>query len=233
MDWNVLIEFDKQLLLMVNGSQSLFLDGMVKTLTTAATWIPLYISLFYLVLKNNDAVQKIAFIVVCAGLCVLIAGTLDDMLVKPNVARWRPTHDPEIGMMVDVVNDYRGGNYGFFSAHASNTFSIAVFFSLLVRSRLLSFFLIGWSLINCWTRMYLGVHYPGDILFGLLWGGIVGTAVWYLHYRVVGIVQKKQTYISTQYTPTGYQIEDVDVVISVLIFTLIYAVLRGCYFLYV
>lgn len=232
MDWSALIEFDKQLLLAVNGSQSLFLDGLVKTLTTATTWIPLYVALFYLVLKNNDTVQKVLLIVGCALLCVLVAGSLDDMIVKPLVGRWRPTHDPEIGMMVDVVNGYRGGNYGFFSAHASNTFSLAVFFSLLVRNRLLTLFLVTWSLINCWTRMYLGVHFPGDIMVGLLWGGIVGTAVWLLHQRITRSWANSQTFVSSHYTVSGYQIVDVDVVISVLLLTFFYALIKACLFLY-
>jgi len=233
MDWNTLISFDKELLLAVNGSASLFLDGLVKTLTTAATWIPLYLALFYLVLKNNDSTKKILLIVACAALCVLIAGSLDDLVVKPLVARWRPSRDPEIGILVDTVNDYRGGRYGFFSAHASNTFSIAVFFSLLIRSRLLTLFLIGWSFVNCWTRLYLGVHFPGDILVGLLWGGFVGMSVYFLYVRVSRNWSSKRKYVSAQYTSTGYLRVDVDVVISVLLFTLIYAVLRACYYLYV
>ena len=233
MDLNAIIEFDKQLLLAVNGSDSLFLDGLAKTLTTAATWIPLYISLFYMVVKNNDTVQKITIIVLCAGLCVLFAGGIDDMVVKPMVARWRPTHDPEIGMLVDVVNGYRGGKYGFFSAHACNTFSIAVFFSLLVRSRLLTCFLFGWSFINCWTRLYLGVHYPGDILVGLLWGLTVGVSIWFLYKKITDRWISSRNYVSEQYTSTGYVLHDIDVVVSVLVLTIIYAILSACFFLYV
>ena len=135
MDWDSIIQMDKQLLLALNGSDSLFVDYLAKSLTTAATWIPLYISLFYVVVKNNDNFRRILFILCCAGLCILFAGTVDDLIVKPGVARWRPTHDYQIGMLVDVVDGYRGGKYGFFSAHAANTFSIALFFSLLMRSR--------------------------------------------------------------------------------------------------
>lgn len=232
MDWNAIIELDKQLLLVLNSSDSLFIDGLAKTLTAATLWIPLYISLFYLVLKNSDSLMKVLLVLAGAGLCVFIAGSLDDMIVKPMVARWRPTHDNEIGMIVDVVNGYRGGRYGFFSAHASNTFSIAIFFSLLIRSRLLTVSLITWSLVNCWTRMYLGVHYPGDILCGLLWGGIVGVGVWLLYRQVYKRLFTSKVFVSTYYTTTGYQLVDVDVVISVLVFTLIYAIMRACFYLY-
>lgn len=232
MDWNAIIELDKQLLLVLNGSDSLFIDGLAKTLTAATLWIPLYISLFYLVLKNSDSLMKVLLVLAGAGLCVFIAGSLDDMIVKPMVARWRPTHDNEIGMIVDVVNGYRGGRYGFFSAHASNTFSIAIFFSLLIRSRLLTVSLITWSLVNCWTRMYLGVHYPGDILCGLLWGGIVGVGVWLLYRQIYKRLFTSKVFVSTYYTTTGYQLVDVDVVISVLVFTLIYAIMRACFYLY-
>ncbi len=233
MDWNALIELDKQLLLAVNGSDSLFLDGLAMTLTTASTWIPLYLSLLYMVVKNNDTVQKILLILVCAGLCVLLAGAVDDLVVKPNIARLRPTHDPEIGSLVDVVNGYRGGQYGFFSAHACNTFSIALFMSLMVRSRLLTCFLVGWSLLNCWTRLYLGVHYPGDILVGLIWGSIVGTSVWLLHRKISSNWSTGLNFVSEQYTSTGYMTNDIDVVISVFILTLFYAILRACFFLYI
>ena len=228
-----LIDYDRWLLLAVNGSASLYLDGVAKTLTTAATWIPLYIALFCMVVRNNDFVRKIAFIMLCAGLCYLLAGAVDDAFVKPMVARWRPTHDPVIGWQVDVVNDYRSGKYGFFSAHASNTFSIAIFFSLLVRSPLLTVALVTWSLTNCWTRLYLGVHFPGDILCGLLWGGFVGSLVYYFFLRVERRFDNGMKFVSSQYTATGYQRRDADIVVSVLVFTLLYALSRACYMLYV
>ena len=229
MDWGTLIDLDRELLLMLNGSQSLYLDTLVKTLTTAATWIPLYVSLFYVVLKNNDSVPKILLVVASALLCVVLAGTVDDELVKPGVARWRPTHDDAIGIFVDTVNGYRGGRYGFFSAHASNTFSLAIFFSLLIRSRLLTVFLVLWSLVNCWTRLYLGVHFPGDILVGLTWGAIVGITVYYIFYkRIYKRMNNGANYVSSQYTTTGYLLSDMDVVVSVLVLTFIYALLRAC-----
>lgn len=223
-----LIQFDKWLLLTLNGSKSLFMDDLVTILTTASTWIPLYIALLYLVIKNNENVRQILLVVGCAALCICLTGTIDDTLVKPLVARWRPTHDPQIGMLVDVVNGYRGGNYGFFSAHAANTFSIAIFFSLLVRSRILTISMILWSLVNCWTRIYLGVHYPGDIVCGLLWGGCIGVLVYYIYYRIYHCISGNINFISSQFTSTGYQLEDISVVLSVLAYTLVYVLIKTC-----
>ena len=225
---STLVEYDKDLLLSLNGSDSLYLDRVMRVLTATVTWVPLYISLFYVVLNNNDNFRKVMMILCGAGLCVLLAGTVDDMIVKPMVGRWRPTHDPEIGMMVDIVDGYRGGRFGFFSAHASNTFSIAVFFCWLVRSRLLSLALILWSFTNCWTRLYLGVHFPGDILVGLLWGGLVGSTVYFLYYRLSRNMTSRRRFISSQYTSTGFQRSDCDVPVAVLVFTLVFALIKSC-----
>ena len=150
-----IIQFDKQLLLLVNGSDSTFLDWVVMTLTNAKTWIPLYLSLLYVVIRANRNVRDVLLILCAAGLCVLLAGTIDDEIVKPLVARWRPTHDPQIGSLVDVVDGYRGGDYGFFSAHASNTFSIALFFSLLVSWVIGAVLTYGWYRMGKWKNIKL------------------------------------------------------------------------------
>lgn len=210
-----LIQFDKHLLLMLNGSDSVFLDYVVMTLTNAKTWIPLYLALFYVVIKSNMTKKDILFVVAAAGFCVLCAGGFDDSVVKPLVARWRPTHDPQIGMLIDTVDNYRGGNYGFFSAHASNTFSIALFFSLLMRRRWLVVTLVCYSLVNCWTRLYLGVHYPGDITVGLIWGSIVGYCVYRLYCKIT--------------IPAVYSERICYVPIVVFLLTLLFALCRGYY----
>jgi undecaprenyl-diphosphatase len=217
MDWQAIIDLDKELLLWFNGSQSLYLDSLVRTLTNGWTWLPLYLSLCFVVIKNNDTVQKILFVIACAGLCILIAGTVDDEIVKPTVARWRPTHDPQIGMLVDIVDGYRGGLYGFFSAHASNTFSLTIFFWWLMRSRLLTTAMVLWSLTNCWTRLYLGVHYPGDILVGLCWGFISGSLVFLFYHRVTRNQKRK------------YMPGDMNIPVGVLVFTLVFALIKSSF----
>ena len=227
MDFSLLQEFDRQVLSFFNGSDSLFLDGVAMTFTSGLTWIPLYVALVYLVIKNNESMSQIFLIIACALGCIFLADGIADYIVKPLVARWRPTNDPVIKYTIDVVDNYRETKFGFFSAHAANTMSLAVFLCLLIRSRLLNGFLIAWSLLNCWTRMYLGVHYPGDILVGLLWGVIVGVLVYLLFIRIYFKISPNLNYISSHYTSTGYSHHDIDVVILVACLELLYVVIWG------
>ena len=221
-------DIDRELLLGINGSDSLYLDRLVRTLTNGLTWIPLYLSLFYMVMKNNDNFRRLLLVLGGAGLCILLAGTVDDVIVKPLVARWRPTHDPQIGILVDIVDGYRGGKYGFFSAHASNTMSIATFFCWLARSHRLSIALVIWSLVNCWTRMYLGVHFPGDILVGLIWGITVGTGVYFLYRRLTRGMYMPRNLNPVQYTTTCYRRQDCNWPIAVFIYTLLFVFIKAC-----
>ena len=224
---DVLIPLDQELLLLLNGSRSVYFDRLIDQLTTASTWIPLYVALLLMVVKNNASIRQVVFIIVCATLCVLLAGTVDDMCVRPMVARLRPTHDPTIGILVDVVDGYRGGKYGFFSAHAANTMSIAVYFSLLVRHKVFTLMMVGWSLLNCYTRLYLGVHYPIDILVGLTWGTLVGLLIWLVQRRFTTTLNSG--FISSQFTSTGYRLCDIDMVNVVLLLIYFYALIVSCW----
>ena len=222
-----LIEIDQSMLLSFNGGDSMFVDGVAFVLTSGLTWIPLYLALLYLVIKNNETMAQIGLIIGCSILCIILADGISEHLFKPWIARPRPSNDPIIKYSVHIVNNIRGMDYSFFSAHAANTMSIAVFFCWLVRSRLLSIFLVLWSLLNCWTRMYLGLHYPGDILVGILWGFIVGSLVYLFFLRIYFMVRPKLNYVSSQYTSTGYALSDVHVVITMLLLTCCYAVICG------
>lgn len=227
---HTLIEIDRNLLVFFNGSDSLFLDNLVVTLTSGLTWIPLYLSLLYIVIKNNETMKQIMLVIGCVCLCMLISDGVVDFIVKPMVGRLRPTHDPAIKYSLDVVNNIRENQFSFFSAHASNTFCIAVFFSLLVRNCKFVVAMIIWSLLNCWTRLYLGVHYPSDILVGILWGGFVGAFVYYIYIKSYLHIHSDFYYISSKYTSTGYNQMDIDIILSVLVVILLYAIIRSLIF---
>ena len=227
MDFSKIQDMDMQVLSIFNGSDNIMLDQMVQILTSGLTWIPLYVMLFFVVMRNNETMGQIAPVVGSAIFCVLFADGLVDGIIKQLAERWRPSNDPTFKYMVQVVDDIRLKGYSFCSAHAANTMSLAVFFSLLIRSKLLTITLVIWSLINCWTRLYLGVHYPSDILCGMIIGIIVGILVYLLYYKIYLRISPKINYISNQYTSTGYDHDDIDKAMVILMLTLVYVVTRS------
>ena len=227
MDFSKIQDMDMQVLSLFNGSDNIMLDQMVQILTSGLTWIPLYVMLFFVVMRNNETMGQIALVVGSAIFCVLFADGLVDGIIKQLAERWRPSNDPTFKYMVQVVDDIRPKGYSFCSAHAANTMSLAVFFSLLIRSKMLTITLVIWSLINCWTRLYLGVHYPSDILCGMIIGIIVGILVYLLYYKIYLRISPKINYISNQYTSTGYDYDDIDKVMVILMLTLVYVVTRS------
>lgn len=227
MDFSKIQDMDMQVLSLFNGSENIMLDQMVQILTSGLTWIPLYVMLFFVVIRNNETMGQIALVVGSAIFCVLFADGLVDGIIKQLAERWRPSNDPTFKYMVQVVDDIRLKGYSFCSAHAANTMSLAVFFSLLIRSKMLTITLVIWSLINCWTRLYLGVHYPSDILCGMIVGIIVGILVYLLYYKIYLRISPKINYISNQYTSTGYDHDDIDKAMVILMLTLVYVVTRS------
>lgn len=221
---------DRQLLEFFNGSNSVFLDSVALTFTSGLTWIPLYVALLYLVIKNSENMAQFGLIVASVLLCMLLSDGVAEYLVKPYVGRLRPSADPAVKYLIDVVGNYRESTtFSFPSAHAANTAAVAVFFSLLVRNKSLSVMLLLWSVLNCWTRLYLGVHYPGDILVGFLWG-ILSAVVSYGVYRAIYFrLRPRLNYISSQYTSTGYNHEDIDIVLLTGVLLCLYVVMRAVF----
>lgn len=215
-----LISVDQYVLTFFNDSHSLFLDSMVPMLTSGITWIPLYIGMLYLVVKNNETMPQIGLIVASAFCCIIFAGGVDDFIVKPLVARPRPCNDPSFKYLLDIIPGTTEQSFSFFSAHAANTMSLACFFSLVVRDRLLTATIFAWSLLNCWTRLYLGVHYPSDVIVGIIYGILVGSVVYFFSRKIYYKFNPKITYISTQYTSTGYSKDDISVLPTIVVITI-------------
>ncbi len=218
---------DLKILSFFNGSESLFVDNVALILTSALTWIPLYLSLLYVVIKNNETPRQIILVVGCALMALALSEVVSDLIIKPLVGRLRPSLDPMVKYSINIVDGYRASGYSFFSSHASNTFSIALFFLLLFKSRTFSIAIVIWSAINCWTRLYLGVHYPSDIIVGLLFGAISGFAAYMVYIKLYMKISSGFNYISSKYTPTGYNREDIDIVLLVEVITFVYVIIRA------
>ena len=227
MDFSSIQNLDLQVLQWFNGSNNVVLDQMVQLFTSGLTWIPLYIVLFIIVIRNNETMGQIALIVGAAFLCVLLSDGIADGIIKPLAARVRPVNDPTVKYSLHIVSHTLLKDFSFCSAHAANTMAIAMFFSFLVRSKLITITLVTWSLLNCWTRLYLGVHYPSDIVCGLLLGAIVGILVYLGYCKLYSRISPRIKYISNQYTSTGYDHDDIDIFMTVIMVILLYVIIRG------
>lgn len=172
---------DEDILLLVNGNHTPFLDQVMLFVSDRLMWIPLYFMLL-IILYRKTGFKKGVF--VCILIAALITATDQTCasILRPLIGRLRPSNpDNTISDFIVLVNDYRGGRYGFPSCHAANTMALAIFLSLLLKNRYATIGLIVWSLLVSYSRIYLGVHYPSDILGGL----IIGTLFALIYYQPV------------------------------------------------
>ncbi|MCF8235951.1 MAG: phosphatase PAP2 family protein [Bacteroidales bacterium] len=172
-----LIEIDKELFLYLNGLHKPFLNQLMFYISEKWIWVPLYAFFVYLMWTR----YRKHFWITLIGAAVLV--TLSDQihlhLFKNAFERLRPTYDPAIQHMVHTVNNYRGGQYGFVSGHATNSFAVATFVSVLLAGKYkwLTPLVLFWAALVSYSRIYLGVHFPGDILGGMLLGSFLGILI--------------------------------------------------------
>ena len=174
-DW--LNTIDTQVFLALNGLHAPYFDAFMKLFTGKWIWVPMYAAVLFAVVRNYRWRQTLA-VLVCVALAITIADQVCATLIRPEVCRLRPSNPANpLSEMVHIVGGYRGGSYGFPSCHAANSFALASFLILLFANRKLSLFIFAWAVLNSYSRVYLGVHYPGDLLVGAIIGTAAGLAM--------------------------------------------------------
>lgn len=168
-----LISFDKELFLALNSFHSQAFDFIMYWVTNKFIWIPLYMLLIIFIIQKFKY-QSIPILLSIVVLIFLVDQTTSS-LMKPFFGRLRPCHDTSLSTLVHLVTKC-GGKYGFVSGHAANTFSIATFFYLIFRTRQWAW-LFFWAGLVSYSRIYVGVHYPLDVLAGALYGVLIGAVI--------------------------------------------------------
>jgi undecaprenyl-diphosphatase len=186
--------FDQQLFLFINSLNSPFFDQVMHTLSGKLIWVPLYLAiLVYLGIK-----YKRKFLIIL--IFIILAATLADqssVIVKNIVHRLRPCHEPSIMGIVHLVNGECGGVYGFVSSHATNTFDVALLSLSFIKKRWYSISIILWACVICYSRVYLGVHYPGDVLCGAMLGSFIGRVTYRLYMLTDNNILKNRPYFKS------------------------------------
>lgn len=181
-----ILELDKELLLFFNGLHADWLDPIMFWLTKTFVWLPLYLFLLYLSIKEYK--KQTWVVLVGIGLTILLCDQITSSFMKPFFERLRPSREPSLEGLIHLVNGYTGGKYGFASGHAANTFGTSVFFFLIFRNKYTWIkWIFAWAVLMTYTRIYLGVHYPGDILVG----GTIGCIMGWIGYRVYSFLYTK------------------------------------------
>jgi undecaprenyl-diphosphatase len=177
-----LAALDTNLFLLLNSWHTPFWDHTMWFISGKIEWLPLYVLVLAFIIYH----YKKQSILIIAG--ILLAVTLADQLAvhafKDVFERLRPSHNPNLVDRIHLVNGYKGGLYGFVSNHAANTFAFALFVCLLLKNKWFTVGIFFWAILVSYSRIYLGVHYPGDVLCGAILGSLIGWLVFIIYDKI-------------------------------------------------
>ncbi|HUS85944.1 MAG TPA: phosphatase PAP2 family protein [Bacteroidales bacterium] len=178
----MLEKVDQSLFLFLNSFNSPFWDELMWFVSGKLTWLPLYF--FVLILIGIKYKKRILIIIPIIVLTITASDQLSVHAFKEVFERLRPCHEPELEGLVHIVRGKCGGEYGFVSSHAANSFAVALLSLALLKKRWYSITIIVWATLVGYSRVYLGVHYPGDVICGALLGIIIGQGFWLLYHQI-------------------------------------------------
>lgn len=179
MNWVEKIEkFDQDLMLQLNGAHGEWLDFFMMWVSKPIMWLPVYMLVLFLIYRKWGA-KYVLIALLCGGLVVLLGDRISVMAFKDVFMRYRPCHNADIGHLIHIVNGHCGGQYGFLSSHSTNFFGLAVLLAGILSPgyKVPYTLLIIWAGLIGYSRVYLGVHYPADVLCGALLGSAIGFTV--------------------------------------------------------
>lgn len=173
-----LTQIDTELFIWLNGFHNDFFDQVMWNISSKLSWILILVA--FLVIVFRKGWQQATLAVLAVAVCVLISDQISSGLIKHAVERLRPSHNMDLASTIHLVNGYKGGQFGFTSSHAANSFGVALLLGLMLRNRGALWAMMGWALLQCYSRIYLGVHYPGDLLGGMVVGLLAGWVAYWL-----------------------------------------------------